>query len=255
MWGCLQHFWSHSLLFVSKMNIKIWISWKWLSSPNVFHMQQCLLFVHSSTTKSDDDLLNNMANLVTSLIWMYDYWGDVSNSNFHVTLVEWCWSMFYVLQFGFSLCLLHYVLFGLFFLILYFAFFLLFFTCSDFFYIDCTNIYPLLQNVGAIHQSPFIRPMNSLLLHLSSFTTIQPMNSPKIQWNHLGVQGTPFVVVYSQSQHSILMERLNSWSLWMTLVQLKCWSTACVRWFIPTRFFTHFQGCQLWWEQCHKFKV
>jgi hypothetical protein len=112
----------HSL-FVLGTNIKIWISWTWPSSPNVFHTQQCLLFVHSNIAKSDDDLLNDMANLVTSLIWMYDCWRDASNSNFHVTLVEWCWSMFYVLQICSSLCLLHYVLFGLVCLTLFFAFF------------------------------------------------------------------------------------------------------------------------------------
>jgi hypothetical protein len=105
--------------------------WKWLlesrylglSSPNIFHRQQCLLFVHSKITKSDDDLLNDMANLITSLIWMYDCWRDASNFNFHVTLVEWCWSMFYVLQFGSFLCLLHYVLFRLVFITLFFALF------------------------------------------------------------------------------------------------------------------------------------
>jgi hypothetical protein len=112
----------HSL-FVLEMNIRIWISWKRLSSPNVFHTQQCLLFVHSNITKSDDDLLNDTANLVTSLTWMYDCWRDASNSNFHVTGVEWCWSMFYVLQFGPFLCLLHYVLFRLVFLTFFFALF------------------------------------------------------------------------------------------------------------------------------------
>ncbi len=122
MWGCLQHFWSHSFIVCFKNEYKNLDILEIIVLPNVFHTQQCSLFVHFNLARSDDDLLSDMANLVTSLIWMYDCWRDVSNFNFHVTLVEWCWSMFYVLQFGSSLCLLHYVLFGLVFLTLFFAF-------------------------------------------------------------------------------------------------------------------------------------
>lgn len=129
----------HSL-FVLEMNIRIWISWKQLSSPNVFHTQQCLLFVHSNITKSDDDLLNDTANLVTSLTWMYDCWRDASNSNFHVIGVEWCWSMFYVLQFGPFLCLLHYVLFRLVFLTFFLPYFIIP-RMFKFFSYWCTNLY------------------------------------------------------------------------------------------------------------------
>ncbi len=65
-------------------------------------------------------------------------------------------------------------------------------------YLIVLTIVPsLLQNVGAVHQSPFIRPMNSLLLHWSPFTTsseftqnpvhqspfIRPMNSLLFHWS------------------------------------------------------------------------